>query len=73
MNNSHPLNFTVLSIRIEVDLRDRTVVTLAGTGIQGYDLEGGLSGRVQPISSPWDVALGKSPGKIANSNINMNI
>ena len=44
-------------------------MTLAGTGLQGYDLEGGRSGRIQPISSPWDVALAKSPRKITNNNM----
>lgn len=32
--------------------------TLAGVGTQGTDKEGGAPGPKQPISSPWDVALG---------------
>lgn len=36
--------------------------TLAGTGSQGTDKVGGKVGTAQEISSPWDVALGKSPG-----------
>ena len=42
------------------------MVTMAGTGVQGLDLEGGHPGREQPINSPWDVTLGKSAGKVAH-------
>lgn len=34
--------------------------TVAGIGVQGTDTEGGEEGDKQPISSPWDVALGTS-------------
>lgn len=35
-----------------------SVSTLAGTGVQGNDKEGGEKGVQQEISSPWDLALG---------------
>lgn len=44
-----------------MDLASGNVSTLAGTGSQGNDKEGGLVGVAQEISSPWDVELGKSP------------
>ena len=34
------------------------VSTVAGTGVQGNDKEGGGKGTHQEISSPWDLALG---------------
>lgn len=40
-----------------IDLHTRTVSTLAGTGVQGHDYVGGKTGRNQPLSSPWDVAV----------------
>ncbi|XP_068114903.1 NHL repeat-containing protein 2 [Hyperolius riggenbachi] len=40
-----------------IDLDTLTVSTLAGTGSQGVDKEGGAQGNQQPISSPWDVAV----------------
>lgn len=39
------------------------VKTLAGTGEQGQDKEGGQKGTYQSLSSPWDLAVGISPGK----------
>ena len=36
---------------------------MAGTGRQGNDKEGGGRGGEQEISSPWDLALGQSPGE----------
>jgi hypothetical protein len=39
------------------------VTTLAGTGQQGDDKVGGKPGVQQPLSTPWDVAVGVSPGK----------
>lgn len=36
------------------------VSTIAGTGCQGNDKEGGLVGVAQELSSPWDLELGKS-------------
>ncbi|XP_075698437.1 NHL repeat-containing protein 2 [Rhinoderma darwinii] len=45
----------------KIDLDTLTVDTVAGTGSQGVDMEGGAQGEQQPISSPWDVAFG-APG-----------
>ena len=46
----------------QIDLQTHVVSTLAGTGCQGNDKEGGEKGTAQEISSPWDVELGPSPG-----------
>ena len=46
---------------MQIDLCTHTVSTIAGTGCQGNDKEGGQVGTEQEISSPWDLALGKSP------------
>lgn len=40
-----------------VDLRARTVTTVAGNGEQGRDYRGGGSGRAQALSTPWDVVV----------------
>uniref|UniRef100_A0A2M4BDL8 Putative nhl repeat-containing protein 2 n=1 Tax=Anopheles marajoara TaxID=58244 RepID=A0A2M4BDL8_9DIPT len=40
-----------------IDLRTRTVSTVAGNGVQGNDRTGGKKGREQTLSSPWDVAV----------------
>uniref|UniRef100_A0A182JIX7 Thioredoxin-like fold domain-containing protein n=1 Tax=Anopheles atroparvus TaxID=41427 RepID=A0A182JIX7_ANOAO len=40
-----------------IDLGTRQVSTVAGNGAQGNDRTGGKSGRDQPLSSPWDVAV----------------
>jgi len=40
----------------EIDLVERNVTTLAGTGRQGYWMQGGGDGRSTPLSSPWDIA-----------------
>ncbi|BFY97727.1 hypothetical protein BsWGS_00768 [Bradybaena similaris] len=45
--------------RIDVD--QKRVITLVGTGLQGTDLEGGKQNKDQEIASPWDVILGASP------------
>lgn len=37
--------------------------TLAGTGVQGSDKEGGGKGLQQEISSPWDVAAVAAVGE----------
>ncbi|XP_014662525.1 PREDICTED: NHL repeat-containing protein 2-like [Priapulus caudatus] len=50
-----------------IDLRAGAVTTVAGTGQMGHDREGGKQGREQPISSPWDVCLGCSPGADARN------
>lgn len=41
----------------EVNLEEKTVRTLAGTGQQGTDSVGGLPGPKQPLNSPWDICL----------------
>uniref|UniRef100_A0A131YUY3 Tlpa like family n=1 Tax=Rhipicephalus appendiculatus TaxID=34631 RepID=A0A131YUY3_RHIAP len=41
----------------EVDLENGTVSTLAGTGKQGEDTEGGCLGQQQELNSPWDIYL----------------
>ena len=53
----------LFAIRL-INLESRTVETLIGTGVQGHDMEGGKSGLQQAISSPWDLCLGHSFGKI---------
>lgn len=44
----------------KIDLDTEMVSTVAGIGVQGTDKEGGASGVLQPISSPWDLVLGTS-------------
>lgn len=39
----------------EIDLVERKVTTLAGTGRQGNWMQGGGDGRSTPLSSPWDI------------------
>ncbi|KAL1429292.1 hypothetical protein MTO96_016503 [Rhipicephalus appendiculatus] len=41
----------------EVNLENGTVSTLAGTGKQGEDTEGGRLGQQQELNSPWDICL----------------
>ncbi|TRY60350.1 hypothetical protein DNTS_013682 [Danionella cerebrum] len=48
----------------KINLSEGNVSTLAGTGVQGTDKEGGALGPQQPISSPWDVTLGNSGGDV---------
>lgn len=50
----------------KIDLLQKRVSTLAGVGAQGTDKEGGAMGPEQPISSPWDVALGTAGGEEDN-------
>lgn len=50
----------------KIDLSHNKVSTLAGVGVQGTDKEGGAMGPEQPISSPWDVALGTAGGEEDN-------
>lgn len=45
---------------LKINLSEGKVSTLAGIGVQGTDKEGGAPGQQQPISSPWDVALGNA-------------
>ncbi|XP_053407763.1 NHL repeat-containing protein 2-like [Mercenaria mercenaria] len=51
----------------KADLNERKVVTLAGTGIQGNDKEGGKSGTLQELSSPWDLCIADSIGGEKNA------
>uniref|UniRef100_A0A8D0C648 NHL repeat-containing protein 2 n=1 Tax=Salvator merianae TaxID=96440 RepID=A0A8D0C648_SALMN len=44
----------------KIDLQLEMVSTVAGTGVQGTDKEGGAKADEQPISSPWDVVFGTS-------------
>ncbi|XP_018329114.1 NHL repeat-containing protein 2 isoform X2 [Agrilus planipennis] len=41
----------------KLDLQNEIVKTVAGTGFQGNDYKGGRKGKVQEISSPWDVCI----------------
>ncbi|KAL7739035.1 hypothetical protein ACLKA6_001943 [Drosophila palustris] len=41
----------------QISLQKGIVETLAGTGQQGNERTGGKLGQLQPISSPWDVAV----------------
>ncbi|XP_006630895.1 NHL repeat-containing protein 2 [Lepisosteus oculatus] len=50
----------------KVDLLEGKVSTVAGIGIQGTDKCGGAMGPQQPISSPWDLALGSAGGDEKN-------
>ncbi|MBN3297248.1 NHLC2 protein, partial [Amia calva] len=54
----------------KIDLLEGKVSTVAGIGIQGTDKEGGAMGPQQPISSPWDLALGSA---VLGSNLEGNI
>jgi sugar lactone lactonase YvrE/peroxiredoxin len=40
----------------QVDLRQKTVTTLAGTGVQSHDDHPNGPAKSTPLSSPWDVA-----------------
>lgn len=53
----------------KIDLEAEKVSTVAGIGVQGTDTEGGEEGDKQPISSPWDVALGTSGSKVQRNDI----
>ena len=53
------LNFVLV---LQIDLTTYVVSTIVGTGSQGNDKEGGRIGVDQPICSPWDLALSRSPG-----------
>ena len=54
----------IISLR-QIDISTGTVSTIAGTGRQGNDLEGGKQGCAQELSSPWDVVMGAAPGEDA--------
>ena len=49
---------------LQVEVASGSVSCVAGTGVQGSDKEGGGKGGQQAISSPWDLALGHSPGEV---------
>ncbi|CAH1785142.1 unnamed protein product [Owenia fusiformis] len=51
----------------KLGLESESVETVAGTSIQGKDKEGGKTGVEQPISSPWDLTIGKSPGSATDN------
>lgn len=51
----------------KADLLERKVTTLAGTGYQGNDKEGGKSGVLQALSSPWDLCLADGLGGERNA------
>lgn len=42
-----------------IDLKQKRVQTVVGTGVQGTDYTGGAVGTSQAISSPWDVVIHK--------------
>ena len=42
---------------MQVDLLNKNVTTVAGTGKQGTDKEGGNLGPEQALASPWDLCL----------------
>lgn len=44
----------------KIDLEKKIVETVAGTGVQGIDRQGGQNGRFQELSSPWDVIVYKT-------------
>ena len=50
----------------QVDLSSGQVITIAGTGVQGDDKQGGKPGTQQALSSPWDVGTGVSPGNLSH-------
>ncbi|KAJ8950445.1 hypothetical protein NQ318_010322 [Aromia moschata] len=45
----------------KINLKNDSVETVAGTGAQGHDRQGGKIGKQQPISSPWDLCIYKTP------------
>ncbi|EFN81636.1 NHL repeat-containing protein 2 [Harpegnathos saltator] len=48
-NNNHAIR--------KINLSEKSVSTIAGTGSQSHDRCGGRSGTNQDLSSPWDVAI----------------
>ena len=52
-------------LELQVDLVSEEVETVAGTGRQREDHEGGRPGLQQAISSPWDLTMGRSIGNVA--------
>lgn len=40
-----------------IDLQERQVTTLAGTGKKGSDHQGGREGKEQALNSPWDLII----------------
>ncbi|XP_034937699.1 NHL repeat-containing protein 2 [Chelonus insularis] len=41
----------------QINMKNKTVNTIAGNGKQGHDYVGGKVGKEQILSSPWDVAI----------------
>ena len=56
------LCYVCMVLTLQVEVASGSVSCVAGTGVQGSDKEGGGKGGQQAISSPWDLALGHSPG-----------
>lgn len=54
------IGLLLLLLLLQINLSEGKVSTLAGSGVQGTDKEGGALGPQQPISSPWDVTLGNA-------------
>ena len=44
----------------KINLKEKTVETIIGTGKQGTDFHGGAIGNIQDISTPWDVVVYKT-------------
>lgn len=47
-----------------IDLHTHMVETIAGCGVQGRDYRGGYTGKRQLLSSPWDVCVDASSGRL---------
>lgn len=56
---------------MQVDLRSKNVQTVAGTGKQGTDKEGGNLGPEQALASPWDLCLIQSQDTINGPDLLM--
>lgn len=52
-----------------MDLNSKEVRTVAGTGVQGTDKEGGKHGTQQPLASPWDLSFAHSPASVGDPDI----
>ena len=59
----------VFSFTLQVDFDKGEMITLAGTGKQGFDRDGGQQGPQQAISSPWDVLLTSSIGQYSLNRV----
>nr|CAD7426970.1 unnamed protein product [Timema monikensis] len=54
---NHRILILTTSGKLEINLKTLQVSTVAGTGSQGDNLEGGRLGVDQPLSSPWDLCM----------------